>query len=203
MRRSLEDSLERMGLDRIDILYLHDPDGYDLERGLPEGLPALAKLRDEGLVRAIGIGVNSADVAARAVREGDLDLVMIAGRYTLLEQPALSELLPLRGARRRRRGGRRVQLRPPRHQYPGPNARYNYGAVPPDVLARAERLGERAARPAWRCRRPHCNTRCSIRRSGRSCRIGARCRHPPEHRADAGDLPNDFWAALRAEGLIP
>src|SRR6218665_2605875 len=75
VRRSLEESLERMGLDRIDILFLHDPDVYDLDWGLREGLPALAKLRDEGLVREIGIGVNSVAVAARAVREGDLDLV--------------------------------------------------------------------------------------------------------------------------------
>ena len=71
IRRSLEESLARLGLDRIDIAYLHDPDVYDLDRGLAEGLPALAKLRDEGVVGAIGIGTNSADAAARAVREGD------------------------------------------------------------------------------------------------------------------------------------
>ena len=99
VRRSLEDSLERMGLERIDILFLHDPDAYDLDWGLREGLPALAQLRDEGLVDAIGVGVNDSAVATRAVLEGDLDVVMIAGRYTLLEQTAAADLLPACAAR--------------------------------------------------------------------------------------------------------
>ena len=99
IRRSLENSLNRLGLDRVDILYLHDPDAYDVDRGLAEGLPALAALRDEGLVDLIGIGTNSAETAARAVREHELDLVMIAGRYTLLDRSAATELLPLCGER--------------------------------------------------------------------------------------------------------
>ena len=95
VRSSLQESLGRLGLDRVDILFLHDPDVYDLDRGLSEGLPALAQLRDEGLVREIGVGVNSAEVAARAIREGDLDVVMVAGRYSLLDTSAADELLPL------------------------------------------------------------------------------------------------------------
>jgi len=95
IRRSLEESLQRLRVDQVDIAYLHDPDAYDLDRGLAEGLPALEQLRHEGIVGRIGIGTNSVEAALRAVREGDLDLVMIAGRYTLLEQPALAELLPL------------------------------------------------------------------------------------------------------------
>jgi D-threo-aldose 1-dehydrogenase len=143
VRRSIEDSLERLGLDRIDIAYLHDPDAYDLDRGLGEALPALAKLRDEGVVGAIGIGTNSADAAARAVREGDLDLVMIAGRYTLLEQPALEELLPLceeRGvgvvAAAVFNSGLLATAQP------GATPRYNYGAVPAEVLEHAQLLAE-------------------------------------------------------------
>jgi D-threo-aldose 1-dehydrogenase len=143
VRRSIEDSVDRLGLDRIDIAYLHDPDAYDLDRGLAEGLPALEKLRDEGVVGAIGIGTNNADAAARAVREGDLDLVMIAGRYTLLEQPALEELLPLceeRGvgvvAAAVFNSGLLATAQP------GATPRYNYGAVPAEVLERARQLAE-------------------------------------------------------------
>jgi D-threo-aldose 1-dehydrogenase len=141
IRRSLEESLERMGLDRVDILYLHDPDVYDLDRGLGEGLPALRALRDEGLIDRIGIGVNDAAVAARAVREGDLDVVMIAGRYTLLEQPALDELVPAC----RERGVQIVAAalynsgllaRPE----PAPDATYNYSAAPPALVERARDL---------------------------------------------------------------
>lgn len=94
VRQSLEESLERLGLDRVDVLYLHDPDVYDLDRGLAEGLPALATLRAEGLVSRVGVGVNDADVATQAVVSGLLDIVMIAGRYTLLDQAAADRLLP-------------------------------------------------------------------------------------------------------------
>ena len=205
VRRSIEDSLERLGLDRIDIAFLHDPDAYDLDRGLREGLPALAKLRDEGVVGAIGIGTNSADAAARAVREGDLDLVMIAGRYTLLEQPALSELLPLCEER-----GVGVVAAAVFNSgilatdTPGRTARYNYGAVPPDVLARAERLGDACraagvALPAAALQYPlqHPSVRSVVVGSARAADIRQNI-----ERMQA-ILPNDFWAALRAEGLIP
>ncbi|MGA7206106.1 MAG: aldo/keto reductase, partial [Specibacter sp.] len=95
IRRSIEDSLERLGLNRIDIAYLHDPDVYDLDAGINQALPALEKLRDEGLIGAIGVGANSAEALRECVQAADLDLVMLAGRYTLLEQPAAEELLPL------------------------------------------------------------------------------------------------------------
>ena len=87
IRRSIEESLERLGLDHVDIAYLHDPDVYDLAAGISQGLPALEKLRSEGLIRAIGVGTNSAEAAQECVESADLDLVMLAGRYTLLEQP--------------------------------------------------------------------------------------------------------------------
>ncbi len=95
IRRSIEHSLERLGLDRIDIAYLHDPDVYDLSAGIGQALPALEKLREEGLVAAIGVGANSAETLAACIRGANLDLVMLAGRYTLLEQPAAADLLPL------------------------------------------------------------------------------------------------------------
>lgn len=141
VRRSLEESLDRLGLDRVDILYLHDPDAYDLEQGIGEGLPALEELRTEGIVTRVGIGVNDAAVATRAVHEAHLDLVMIAGRYTLLEQPALQELLPACAEH-----GTRVVAAAPFNSgllasaEPPSDARYDYGAAPPALLARAREL---------------------------------------------------------------
>ncbi|MEV7607415.1 aldo/keto reductase [Paenarthrobacter sp. NPDC089322] len=87
IRCSIEDSLERLGLDHVDIAYLHDADVHDLQDGISRGLPALEKLREEGVVKAIGVGINSAEAALECVEAADLDLVMLAGRYTLLEQP--------------------------------------------------------------------------------------------------------------------
>ena len=94
LRRSLEDSLTRLGLDRVEVLYLHDPDVHDLEGALREGLPALVRLREEGLVDRVGVGSNDEAALARCVRAADLDEVMCAGRFTLLEQPAVSTLFP-------------------------------------------------------------------------------------------------------------
>jgi D-threo-aldose 1-dehydrogenase len=92
--RSLEESLERLGLDRVDVVYLHDPDEHWAE-ALNEGYPALEELRREGVVSAIGAGMNQAAMLADFVRNTDVDILMLAGRYTLLEQGALDELLPL------------------------------------------------------------------------------------------------------------
>lgn len=89
IRRSIEQSLERLGLDHVDIAYLHDPDVHDLAKGIGEALPALEKLRADGVVKAIGVGTNSAEAALECVEAADLDLVMLAGRYTLLEQPSV------------------------------------------------------------------------------------------------------------------
>lgn len=94
IRASHEASLDRLGLDRIDILYLHDPEEGPTEKAFEEALPTLAAMREEGLVRAIGVGSKDSAVLTRAVRTGLLDLAMVSGRYTLLEQPAAEELLP-------------------------------------------------------------------------------------------------------------
>ncbi|GAA2175548.1 aldo/keto reductase [Agrococcus versicolor] len=92
--RSLEQSLERLGLDRVDVVYLHDPDDH-LQQAATEGVDALVRLRDEGVVGAIGAGMNQSAALAELVRRCDLDVVMLAGRYTLLDQGALDDLLPL------------------------------------------------------------------------------------------------------------
>jgi D-threo-aldose 1-dehydrogenase len=93
IRRSLEESLERLGLRHVDILYLHDPDDF-ADEAVSSALPALLKLRDDGLVTAVGAGMNQAEMLDRFVRDFDLDVVLLAGRYTLLDQSGLTSLLP-------------------------------------------------------------------------------------------------------------
>ena len=100
--RSFEDSLQRLGLDRIDILFMHDigeyTHGKDNERLFPiameEGYQALDELRSGGLVRAIGIGANEFQVCEAALNYGDWDCFLLAGRYTLLEQGAIASFFP-------------------------------------------------------------------------------------------------------------
>jgi D-threo-aldose 1-dehydrogenase len=92
--RSVEESLERLGLDRIDVLLIHDPDDH-YEPAISEAYRALDTLRSEGTIGALGAGMNQAEMLARFAREGDFDCFLVAGRYTLLDQAALVELLPL------------------------------------------------------------------------------------------------------------
>jgi D-threo-aldose 1-dehydrogenase len=93
VRRSIEESCERLGLDQIDIALIHDPDDY-WEVAIGEAIPALVQLRAEGTVKAIGIGINIADMATRFVEEADIDCVLIAGCYSLVEQSATETLFP-------------------------------------------------------------------------------------------------------------
>src|SRR5581483_5014236 len=85
--RSFEDSLERLGVDRIDVLHIHDPDDY-FEQALSGAYKALDKLRSEGTIKALGSGMNQAEMLARFAREADFNCFLVAGRYTLLDQAA-------------------------------------------------------------------------------------------------------------------
>ena len=139
IRASLQESLERLGLTRVDILYMHDPDEHDLTADLSTGVPALAALRDEGLVTAVGIGSKSTEALVAAVRTGALDLAMVAGRYTLLEQA--DEAV----AACRETGVAIVAaaiFNSGLLSKPRPGGRYEYGAVPPELFARAQRIAE-------------------------------------------------------------
>ncbi|HEX5533158.1 MAG TPA: aldo/keto reductase [Actinomycetales bacterium] len=143
IRQSLEESLVRLGLDFVDVLYLHDPElsGGDLHQTVDSGVQALSDLRAEGLVREIGIGSEDVVAIDLAVRTGELDLVMLAGRYTLLESPAVTTTVPLCRAY----GVRIVNaavfnsglLATPN---PAADSHYRYGTVPADKLARAREL---------------------------------------------------------------
>lgn len=140
VKRSLDASLQRLGLDRIDIVYLHDPDGHE-QQARDEALPALLDLRDQGVIGAVGAGMNQSAMPARFIDAHDIDIVMIAGRLTLLDQSALTDLLPLA----HRRGVAIVaagvynsgllssaQIRP--------DARFDYAPAPAALRAKAERL---------------------------------------------------------------
>jgi D-threo-aldose 1-dehydrogenase len=140
IRRSIADSLDRLGLDRIDIAYLHDPEDH-WQQALSEGLPALLELRDEGVLRAVGAGMNFAEHLTELVRDHDVDLVMCAGRYTLLEQAG--ELLDTardRGVGVVIAGVYNSGLLAKGRSAPG--AHYNYAPAPQSVIDRVNALAD-------------------------------------------------------------
>jgi len=135
--RSFEASLTRLGLDRIDILYLHDPDEH-WESASTTGIDTLIELRDEGVVRSVGAGMNQSAMLTEFIRRADVDIMMVAGRYTLLDHTALDDLLPLaleRGVSIVAAGvynsGLLGQSRP------DSSAKFNYESAPPETVARA------------------------------------------------------------------
>ena len=143
--RSVDASLERLGLDDIDILYLHDPDDHWAEASTT-GIDALIELREQGVTRAIGAGMNQSAMLAEFVRRCDVDVVMLAGRYTLLDQSALDDLLPLalkRGVAVVAAGvynsGLLAQAEVP------DDAHFEYRSAPPELVARAREIAELCA----------------------------------------------------------
>jgi D-threo-aldose 1-dehydrogenase len=90
--RSIDDSLERMGVDHIDIALMHDCENHS-EEAINNAYPVLANLRDQGIIKAVGVGLNFVDVAMKIMKAVDLDIALIAGRYTLLDQSAGTALL--------------------------------------------------------------------------------------------------------------
>ena len=95
VERCIKESLERLEMDYVDIVYIHDPDDpIYIEQSIREAYPALEKMRSQGLIKAIGVGMNQSAVPTRFVNETDIDMVLIAGRYTLLDQSAALDLLP-------------------------------------------------------------------------------------------------------------
>lgn len=94
IRKSLEASLERIGRDFIDIVYIHDADTW-VKEAITVAYPELHKMREEGLLKAIGIGMNWCPTSISIMKETDLNIALIAGRFTLLDQSAQAELYPL------------------------------------------------------------------------------------------------------------
>jgi len=142
--RSLEESLRRLRLDRVDIALIHDPDDF-MSAALDDAYPALADLRSQGVVRAIGAGMNSAAPLTWLAERCDLDCVLVAGRYTLLDDSAAGSLLPLclqRGIAVLAGGVFNSGILAD----PRDGARYDYAPAPPDVLARARRIRDVCAK---------------------------------------------------------
>ena len=138
VRRSIEESLERLGLSRVDIAFIHDPEEH-WEAAIGQAYPELARLREAGTIGAIGVGLKQSAMLARFAREGDFDAFLLAGRYTLLDQDALPELLPLCLSR-----GVAVLVGGVMNSGvladPRPGAHFDYGPASPEVIERARGL---------------------------------------------------------------
>jgi D-threo-aldose 1-dehydrogenase len=201
VRRSLAESLERLGLDRVDICLIHDPDDFH-EQALTEVYPVLADLRAQGSVGAIGVGMNFAGPLARFAAEADFDCVLLAGRYTLLEQDSMDELLPLieeKGMSVIAGGVYNSGLLID----PVPGAMYNYAPAPEAVLAKAAAIRDvcagfdvpiRAAALQFALAHPAITTAV----------VGARTpAEVDDNLALAGrSIPPELWTALKERDLM-
>jgi D-threo-aldose 1-dehydrogenase len=198
---SYAESLDRLGLDRADILHLHDPDDH-FAQAVAEALPALVRLREQGRISAVSAGMNQSKLLAELVRTGALDCVLLAGRYSLLDQSGAAELLPLcadRGVSVIVGGVFNSGLLAD----PKPGATYDYLPASADLLDRAlalraacERHGVPLRAAAVQFPFTHPAVACVV--------VGARS---PEEVEDAVamsavDVPDALWHDLRAEGLI-
>ena len=211
--RSMEFSLERLGVDRIDILYGHDLDVFNhgsqevlsakLREFLDGGHKALVELREQGVIKAFGLGINEWEPAQWVVEHGDPDIILLAGRYTLLEQKALKSFLPMCEGR-----GVGIVIGGPYNSGilatgPRPGAFYNYNPAPRDILERVSsieavctRHGVRMVDAAFQF--PLCHpTVVSVIPGGQSV-----MEMESNLRAATADIPNDLWWELKSEGLI-
>ncbi len=211
--RSLEFSLERLGVDRVDILYAHDLDVFNhktqaaLDARLGEfmegGYRALLELREQGVIRAFGAGVNEWQPCQWMAERGDFDLFLLAGRYTLLEQEALETFLPLCRVR-----GIGIVVGGPYNSGilatgPRPGAFYNYDPAPPEILDRVARIetvckahGVRMVDAAFRF--PLCHPAVvSVIPGGQGVR-----EMEANLAAERAEIPPALWADLKAEGLL-
>jgi D-threo-aldose 1-dehydrogenase len=199
--RSLEASLDRLGVDGVDVVYVHDPDDH-AEDALAGAFPPLRRLRDEGVIGAVGAGMNQAELLARFVREAGVDCVLLAGRYTLLDQAGLQDLLPLC----EREGVAVIAagvfnsglLADPR-----PGATYDYAEAPSELVDRAQRLAQLCARHDVPLRAAALQfplghpAVCTVL-------VGARTREEMAENARLLDtpVPAELWDALVAEGFL-
>ncbi|ELP67250.1 oxidoreductase, aldo/keto reductase family protein [Streptomyces turgidiscabies Car8] len=202
VRRTLEASLERLGVDHIDVVYLHDPDDH-AEQAFREAYPALEKLRSEGVVRAIGAGMNQAEMLTRFVRDTDVDVVLCAGRYTLLDRSALTELLPAAVER-----GTSVVIGGAFNSGlladPRPGATYDYATVSGELLDRALRMKAVAERHGITLRAAALAF-CAAHPAVAGVLVGTRSAAEVRDCAEqfAVSVPQAFWQELRDTGLLP
>lgn len=200
--RSFEESLGRLGVDRVDLLHIHDPDDHDVEQALADVYPALDALRSEGVIGAVGIGTAGVDTLVRFAREAEPDCFLLPGRYTLLAQPALTELLPLCEQR-----DISVIVGGVYNSgiLAGPTGRptFDYVPAPPELLERARRLDAVCARHGVPLKaaaiqfpfgHPAVANVLSGARSVAELEENVRMLELP--------IPGELWDELRAEGLL-
>jgi D-threo-aldose 1-dehydrogenase len=199
---TLEGSLDRLGLDRVDLVLIHDPDDHGVE-ALEGAYPALAELRSAGVIGAIGVGMNQAAMLDWFIQNADLDCVLIAGRYTLLDPGAAQTLFPqcLRHGVAVLVGGvfnSGVLARPQ------PGATYDYAVADAEIVTRATRIRavcERHGLPVGAAALQFSLSHPAVT----AAVVGAR--NPAEITEDAGYLAQPMPAALLSEladeGLIP
>lgn len=203
IRRSIGASLERLGLDRVDIAYLHDPDDWWQEASTT-GIDALVELREEGVVRAIGAGMNQAAMLAEFVRRCDVDIVLVAGRLTLLDRSAEADLLPLAAERGVAVVAAAVYNSGLLSRATVPDqARYDYAPAARSLVERARVIAEvcgrygvelPAAAAQYPLRHPEVASVVLGTRTAEQARDGvARLTAP---------IPEDLWEELAAEGLL-
>lgn len=201
--RSFESSLKRLSLERIDILHIHDPDNH-YDQAIRGAFPAIEKLRSQGLIGAIGAGMNQAEMLSRFARAGDFDCFLLAGRYTLIDHTGLKELLPLCVEKRigiiiggpYNSGVLATGARP--------GAKFNYADAPAEVLEKVRRVEEvcaghsvplRAAALQFPLAHPAVVSVIPGARSVAELEENFRLMSHP--------IPAEFWAELRQKRLIP
>lgn len=201
--RSLDESLKRLGLDRVDILHIHDPDNH-YEEAMKGSYRALVRLREEGVIRAVGVGMNQAKMLARFAEEGDFDCFLCAGRYTLVDHTALKRLLPLCEER-----DISIIVGGPYNsgilaQGAVKEATFDYRKAPAQIMDRVRRIEAVCARHGTPLKAAALQF--PLAHPAVAAVIpGARSPGEVDENVQmAGfEIPSGFWAELREEGLIP
>ncbi|SDL48483.1 aldo/keto reductase [Nonomuraea jiangxiensis] len=200
VRRSLRESLERLGLPAVDLALIHDPDDH-ADQAIEEAYPALAELRAEGVIRAVGIGMNQWQVPLRFVQETDIDVVMLAGRYTLLDQSGLPllEACVERGVRVLAAGVFNSGIL----ATPTPSGTYDYAPAPATLLEKATRIAKVCERHGVTL--PQAAMAFPLRHPAiATIVLGARTPQEVTTNADlwSRPVPEELWAELESEGLL-
>jgi D-threo-aldose 1-dehydrogenase len=201
--QSIEDSLRRLGTDRLDVVFVHDPDDH-FDEAVATAFPTLIELRDQGVIGAIGSGMNQTAMLTRFVREVDIDVIMLAGRYTLLDPDGLDDVIPACVENDVQvvavgvfNSGVTAQPRP------AADATFNYAPAPAALVDRANKLADvceshGVTLPAVALKFPLFHPVVAG--------IAVGCRTAEEVHINAGlsrvEIPAGVWSDLKSTGLL-